>query len=244
METQNDKIQEHVLEKIRSSEVRMRPKFYFSFKIVLLCIVLLGILVISSFLFSFIIFTIRISGHLFLLGFGEKGFQAFFLLFPWKFLFLDLILILVLEWIVKQFRLGYRSPLAYLLCGIFFLTVIFGTLIDLAHVHEALLHKADQRGLPVMGDYYEHLRRPPPDQGVVSGFVEEASGTSFSIESAGMYGTSTMIWKVILPPGVTILGLTKGDEVLVAGDLDGNMIRAYGIKKIEKIPSEATSSMK
>jgi len=247
MEPQKDKIQENVLDKIRSSEVNMRPKFYHNLKVVLLVVVVFAILIISSLLFSFIIFTVKVSGHLFLIGFGERGLVAFFLLFPWKYLLVDILLIIALEWTLKQFRFGYRSPLAYLLAGIFIITVLAGILINALHLHEALLNQADKRDLPFMGDEYEHLRRPPPEQGVVTGVVEDASGTSFTLQSAGMFGTSTMLWEVVLPPGVTIGSLDRGDEVLVAGDVQGNMIKAYGLKKIDPIPEvypAASTTMK
>ena len=113
--SQHDHFKDAVLEKIRKGEVQMRPKAYFILKILLLIITILCILITSSLLISFIFFSIRISGKFFLLDFGVRGVLGFLVHFPWKILMVEVILIILLEWLLKNFKFGYRNSFIHVL---------------------------------------------------------------------------------------------------------------------------------
>ncbi len=67
---ENNNIKLQVLDKIQSGDISMRPKYYFFLKVAAVTLVSFLVLIISSFLVSFVVFSIVQSGRLFLLGFG------------------------------------------------------------------------------------------------------------------------------------------------------------------------------
>lgn len=229
-----DNLKNAILEKIKSGNVKMKPRAYFILQVVLLVIVASLVLASSSIIASYIIFGIRASGHQFLLGFGLRGIWIFFLTFPWLILALDIALVVVFDRLVKQFKFGYRSPLVYLLAATLFLTVGAAFLINMTSFHRQLLLRAEKRQLPVVGNFYENLRRSARDVGVFRGVVVSVSGNSFILKrSDNDKDESADQWKVVAPDGVEMDSILKpGDNVFVAGIINGNEIRAYGIRKL------------
>jgi hypothetical protein len=81
-----------ILQKIKSDDVKMRPRVYFTIKLIILAIISIITLITTVFLFSFVLFSVRASGEMLLLGFGYRGVVIFLSLFPWKTLFLEIVL--------------------------------------------------------------------------------------------------------------------------------------------------------
>lgn len=230
---------DRVLEKIRSGQVHMHPRLYFALKAALLVVVTALVVVTSAVLISFILFSVRVSNHLFLLGFGARGWQVFLFLFPWKILVLDFLLVLALGWLLRHFHFGYRSPLLYVLAGAMVVSVAAGLLLNVTPFHRALLHRADRRQLPWFGGLYENLRRPPPPgQGITRGVVTGINGNEFTLQhddhdTDNDHGT----WTVVAPPGLNLGNYLKvGDHVFVAGPSVNGTIRAEGIQKLPPPP--------
>ncbi len=228
-------LRENVLNKIREGKVHMRPKFYFLLKVIFLVIIAAIIFVTSTLFLSFMLFSIRVSGEFFLLGFGWRGLQSFILLFPWKTFLVFLMLLVVLEKVVKRFKFGYRSPLVYLVVSIIALILAAGIIIGMTSLHTALFRRAKQDHLPVVGDYYRHARQIPREHGVFRGTVTSIDGNTFVIQSDDTDDAQgdDAPKKIMLPPDVQIGDvLSVGDKVFVAGDLQNGVVRAFGIRKI------------
>lgn len=232
----NDRISENVLNKIRAGEVRMQPRIYFTLKMILLVVFAFFALVFSSLIISYILFSIRASGELFLLGFGFKGVGIFFELFPWFYLLIDILLLIVLEWLIKHFKFGYRHSIISLIFGLGLFTIFIALLIDVTPVHNLLLRRAERKQLPVIGSMYDHLRRPPKQDGVCGGRVVSVSGNEFVVEHDAMLDNDTDDRRclVVAPSDVTLSTfLHIGDTVYAAGKLDSNgELHAFGITKV------------
>ena len=226
-------IKESVLEKIKKGDVRMRPKVYFALKIGLLALVALCTLAVSAFLFSYIVFSIHASGRGFLLGFGSRGFFAFFALFPWFSLVADIGLLFLFEWLLHHFKFGYHRPFIYLFLVAASAVVAAGMIMNAASFHHAVFLQNERAGVPVIGPFYEHLRRTPPGGNVFLGQVLSIEGNIFTVRADDHdKDTDDGIRTVEAPPGADVsLYLKPGDEVFVAGDNLGDRIRAYGITK-------------
>lgn len=224
---------EEVLEKIRTGEVRMKPRLYFTCKIVLLVLVTFITLITSAFLISYMIFSLSIGGRMILLGFGWKGVQIFLITFPWALLLAELILLYILELLVKHFRFGYRSPVVYIIGGLFSLSIISGIFINATPIHGFLMERAYQKQLPpVFGGMYDHVRRPPRERGVCRGVVTSIQEHSFTLREDDSDDSERTIFT---PPHIDISTFIKvGDTVFVASDTKGSTTRAYGIRKISK----------
>lgn len=213
----------------------MRSKAYFVLKLLLLITVGVLALLTSSLLISFIIFSVNVSGKMFLLGFGAHGISMFFLLFPWRILVIDVLLMFLLEWLIKRFQFGYRRPFIYLLSCVLAISIVAGLIINATPLHQILLRSTEERHLPVIGIFYEHLRRPTDGRDVVRGIVLTISGNSLTLQADDFDADhDDGIRKVIMPPPIQIPNFIKvGDRIFVAGDLQNDQIFAFGIRKIE-----------
>lgn len=238
---QNKDIKSFVLEKIQSGKINMRPRFYFVLGVVSLIIVSILTLVTSSLLISFIIFSLITSGKLFLFGFGAHGFLMFFALFPWLLLFVEIVFIILLEWLIKKFKFGYRSSLSRLVFVILLISVAISVIIDITPLHSTLLRRAEQRNLPLVGDYYRGIRRPPSAQEIFRGVVSDVGTSSFVLtQRNGDEENPSQAYIINFPAGVPQVVIpTVGDTVFVAGKLmPDNTVQAYGFQKFSSPDTE------
>ncbi|HVV15065.1 MAG TPA: hypothetical protein VHD55_01530 [Candidatus Paceibacterota bacterium] len=231
----HDTMQEAVLRRIRADELSMRPRAYFALKMAAIMLVALAALLISVFIFNFILFGIRINSHDSLLGFGPRGIGAFLYFFPWNLLLIDVGLVLLLQWMLRWFRFGYKTPVLYLLLGILAATAAAAVLIDRGtDFNDRLLHRADRHELYFFGDFFEGARRPMPGSGVCKCTITAIAGSMLTVEDAR--GTTTRQLSILIPAGsprATTTGLAVGDVVFIAGDADeGGVIRAFGVRKL------------
>ena len=117
-------MEDTILKRIRSHDIRVRPRLYFTLQLVALAVVACITLLLSVALFNFIFFTVRISGNGTLLDFGPRGFWAYLIFFPWPLLALDIACVLMLQFLLRKFRFGYHIPVLYLLLVLFAISVV------------------------------------------------------------------------------------------------------------------------
>lgn len=231
---QNDSLRESILAKIKTEHISMRPRLYFTLQVVAVVFVAFLALLLSVFIFNFILFSIRINSHDAFLQFGPRGLTNFLKFFPWPILALDIGLIVLLEWLIRKFRFGYRIPMMYLVGGILLLTVVAGFSIDRGtYLNDRLMDRAEHEGLPgPLGGLYHGARRPPHD-GICRCTVTAINGAEILV--ADFRDGATTTYTVILPNDdlrATTTGLSVGDVVFVAGDKDEDgTIRAFGVRK-------------
>jgi hypothetical protein len=177
-----DSIQNAVLEKVRAGSVRRLPRFYFMLRIIATAAVSILLLVASSLVSSFILFSLHESGEQFLLGFGLQGIKVFLTLFPWTLTLLVAALIFLLEWLLRGFRFGYRIPVLAIFLGILGSSIVLGVFISLTPLHSHLLQYADDDRLPIVGPIYEHIFDAHENHGVSRGVVVATTSNSFVIQ--------------------------------------------------------------
>jgi len=221
---------DNVLERIKSGQIRMRPKFYFILKTIL---AIGGIMLIGGFtlfLISFIAFHLRASGIWYLPGFGPQGFGAYLKLLPWFLIFIGVILILVLEILAKRFALIYRRPIFYSLLAIILIALIGGFLIDKTPLHPGLFLQARQGELPLMAPIYREFGMPRFEN-VHRGIVEELTENGFILRK-----TDQELLTVILFPDTQFpfgKEIKEGDSIVVMGERDDGRVRAFAIRRID-----------
>lgn len=221
-----DHIKATILEKIENGEIAMKSKARFVFKIVVLTMIILATFIISILLTSYIFFSLRISNHEALLGFGTRGIKTFFDVFPWHLLTLEIILITILTLILKHFRFAYQRPILYLSALGLILSIIIGFGVSKLALHEHLLRQYERGTMPGGRYLYERIRIPPNHREVFQGKI-----TSINKHMITIIGKN----------GVHVIEITSsiqrreplnvGDRVVVAGDLVHGTIRAYGIHR-------------
>lgn len=160
-----DKLQEKILQKIREGEVVMRPKLYFTLRAVALVLVTLAVLALSVFICNFIFFTLRLNGHESLLS-RPGGLFLFLRFFPWGLVVLDVALVFLLEWMLRQFKFAYQRPTLYLSLALVAVVLSAGFVIDRGTpFNDRILMRADRGGLPPpFVQIYEGSRRPLPPE--------------------------------------------------------------------------------
>jgi hypothetical protein len=229
--TQNNNLKEQILNKIKSGEVAMRPKAYFVCKVFLLMFVSFLTFIVSVILVSYLLFSIRVGGGIFLLGFGTRGFYEFILIFPWILLLINILLLLILDSLLKRFKFGYNRPMLYLFLVTLTAITFLASLINFTPFHKELMSRAEGQKLPMVGGFYKGLRVSHKGQGIFRGKVASTSVNSFTLERNEYdVGLEDMPIKVFVPPGMDMRDILKvGDQVFIAGDLVNSEIRAYGI---------------
>lgn len=225
-------IKDKILSEIHSGHVAMRPKIYFTLQVMALVFVALATLAVSIFIFNFIVFSIRIQSQDALLGFGPRGWEIFLMSFPWSFLLLDTGLVLVLQWLIRQFRVGYAIPTLYVVGGLFVATTVFGFAVDRTTFNDRV-YERHGRGLPpFVGGLYEGAHRPPPmGSGVCHCTIVSIEGNVITV--ADNRNTTTTLTLILPPndPRATTTGLKIGDTIFIAGDEEDGTIRVFGIRR-------------
>jgi hypothetical protein len=218
-----------VLEKIRAHQVTMRPRVYFTLKTVAFAAVALLALLLSVSIGCFILFTLRTSYETSLLGFGPSGLFIFLRLFPWPLLILDIACIILLEWMLRKFRFGYRSPLLYLLFGILVVILSVSGVLDNDHVSDFVLRGAHDRGVPIVGDFYDQGRRPPPPgSGACPCVVLAIDGNTLTMQE-DVPGETEREVMVVLPDNQATSSIRVGDHLFVVGNFEDGVLHAFGI---------------
>jgi len=227
---QQKSIKERVLEKIKSNRIKMRPRFYFVLKTVLLAVGFFVAGALVLFLISFISFHLRASGVWYLPSFGFRGLGIYLRLMPWFLILAGLILILILEILAKRFSFVWRRPIIYSLLTIILIALIGGFIIERTPFHQGLFFQARQGKLPFAGPVYRSFGMPRFHD-VQRGVVEEVIENGFKIRTFD-YQLLTVVLaeETQFPFGKEI---EKGDTVVVMGEREDDTVRAFGVRKID-----------
>ncbi|MFA5996868.1 MAG: hypothetical protein WC791_00055 [Candidatus Paceibacterota bacterium] len=233
-ETKQSSIKDAILHKIHTKELSMRPKLYFTIKVVSTAVLSLAVLLISVFIINFILFSIRINSHEMLLSFGPRGWGAFFHFFPWGLLILDIALIFILERLVRHFRFGYKIPVLYLLLGLLASIGLLGFAIDRGtDMNERMLRRSDagrQHSQPF--DIYRGVRHPiGPGSALCLCKVKSIVDGAIVVRDTRSTTTLTLVLDD-KAPYATSTGIVVGDTVFVAGEMKGGVVNVFGIKKV------------
>ena len=217
-----------VLEQIRTDKISMHSKAYYYAKVglaILLALVFFGV---SMLVFYYIVFLLRASGRSLLVGFGSRGFLFYLEAFPWWILAVDVLLVIMLERLVRQFKFAYRSPALYVLAGLLAVSALAGY--GLAHTR--LGGDRPNGGQQSAGIFNDARRAPLPERGVCRCTITAIDGAQLSVVDTE---NGDLPLTVVLPADdahVHSQGLQVGDKVFIAGDLRGGILYAFGLHRV------------
>jgi hypothetical protein len=225
---------ETLLAKIQAGEIVMRPRAYFYARGSALVAASVAAFFVSVLLASFIAFMIRVSGEGHLLRFGGRGLGAFVMFFPWGWFFLDIILLLIVQRLLRTFSFGYRTPVVWLVGGVAVVALVVGFAIDAARVHDRVFERIEHSDIPFVGDIYRFAHKPPPPgRGVCRCVVESIVGDTIVVRNDDPRA-ATSTFAIVLPPGAPATSTLKvGDRIFVAGDKGPREFRAYGFNRMD-----------
>src|SRR5258708_15496816 len=233
-EPQKKSFKERVFADIAMKDVKVYSKAHFVARMTLLVVVAALALVVSVFLVNYVFFSLRISGRSSLLNFGARGIYPLLIFFPWTVLLIDIALLILVEWLLKKFRFGYRSPTIYLLLALVAATMSAGYFIDRGTgFNEVLLRQADEHHLGPFDDFYTNARRaPPPGSGFCKCTITAINGNVITALDIDVNSSTTLT--ILLPPDYTdVSSLKVGELIFVAGAVSAtDTIQAFGIRPI------------
>ena len=231
-------IRDAVLEKIHKGQARMRPKWHFILKTVLLFIGLVIVLLAFLYLASFTIFILHQTGVWFLPIFGLRGIRAFLFSLPWFLILLGIVFTVVLELLVRHYSFAYRKPFLYSLAVIIVFITITSFAISKTALHQNFSARAKGERLPFAGKLYRDYGSMKNNPDVHPGMIIEITAEGFLMDHM-RDGTTTVI--VVLETRFPLgMDFEKGDRVVVLGERKNETIQAFGIRRIdenEKRPS-------
>jgi len=228
MNKQNQKsISEVVFEKIKTGEVKMKPKIYFILKTILIVLGVIVLVLFILYLISFILFTLRASGTWFLPGFGFSGMRVFLGSIPWVLILIAIVLIVALEVFAKRFAFVYRKPIFYSMVCIIIFVLLGSFIIDKTQFHSNLFWRAQGGGLPIMGKLYRDFN-VTKFKDVHRGVIVEMIDQGFFLEKA-----DGQILNIIIIPKTRFISGEAGDDVIVMGTRDNGTVRAFGVRKVD-----------
>jgi len=223
-------ISKAVLEKIKTGQVKMRPKIHFILKTALIT---LGAIVAALFLLyiiSFIAFALRVSGIIFTPGIGYRGFGPFLFALPWLLISVALALVLILEFLVRKFSFAYRKPILYSLLVIFFVVMLGSFVVAQTDFHSRFLDQAERNELPLMGGFYKDYGNPKHGN-INIGVIYEKVDNGFNMETRRGEDLSVMF-----SPDTSFVSdddIKENDTVVVVGYKKDNIIQAVGVREVD-----------
>jgi len=222
-------IKDSVIAAIESGKVKMRPKWHFVARAILFTVGIIFLLLTLLFLASFIVYVLRQNGVWFAPAFGLRGVGVFVRSLPWLLIAVAALFIVALEALVRHYSFGYRKPLLYSSLAMIFLAVIGGIAIAKTPLHSGLFNQAQQNNLPVAGTLYRVYGMHPEDS-VAEGIVMELKDDGFTMQDhLSEMLTVQMSDDTRFPYGT---GFMEGDRVMVIGEREDNVIKAFGVRKI------------
>ena len=227
-----------LLEKITSNEIQAHSKNYFRLRLALLIVLIAAVLLVSIFLLSFIMFDIRASGKISLIGFAGHGINLFLELFPWTLLVIDLILIIITSFIARTFRFGYKTPAVYMLLIVLGIIALLGTIVDReTPLHTMLLESANNHTLPVFEHMYKKVRHAPPSKdGIYRGIISMIKDDSITVNIESETDETVSEYKVLIKDAEIKDKIKLGDNIFIAGEIVNGDIHARVIEIAPHIP--------
>lgn len=206
----------------------MRPRWQFVLFGLLWGVGALLVLIVTLYLASLAVFTLRASGAWLAPVLGARGWYDIFRAAPLYIIVLIAIFALLLNIVVRHFAFAYRRPLILSLGVVLLVTFAGGILVGVTPFHRELHRQF--RGGP-LGFPYERPMRPSLPDDVFRGLVVSRQGDTIQIrDREGATSTIFITPTTRLPFGEDF---APGDMIVVIGDKATDTVKAYGIIEAE-----------
>jgi len=220
-------IRDRVLTAIKNGQVKMRPKWHFILKAILMAVGGIILILCILYLASFIFFVLRQTGVIFVPIFGFRGWYAFLVSIPWLLVLLLLIFIILLEILARHYSFAYRQPLLYFAIAVLLFAIIGGYIVATTHFHDRMFRYSQRHKLPFAGQMYRGYGEQR-FKNIHRGIITEITRDGFIMENRRGETLTIIITRLTrLPLGADF---SKGDMVVVFGDRENKTVRAIGIR--------------
>lgn len=231
MENQKQ-LRENILTRIQKGQAKMTPRWHFILKTSLFLFGFILIFLCALYLLSFTLFVLDKSQLWFVPQFGAHGVFIFFRSLPWLLIFVVLLFLIVLQILARRYSFSYQRPLLFSVLGILVLVIIGSSVIQKLRFHEGVSIYSRMHKLPFAGPMYERFELGE-EQSIYPGVIIEIRDPNFSIKSRRQEILQVEVTdETRFPAGKKFL---VGDEVLVLGEREDDIIEAYGVRPIPRI---------
>ena len=161
-----------ILKIIEEKKIAMKPKWYFVLRAALAVTGVLGLLVATLFVTSFVVFTMMHNGIARIPLDSAFGWMLVARNAPWMLIVIAVIFMILLEILVRRYSFSYKRPLTYTATGIVLLCALGSFLLVKTPFHDGLMQEAREHRLRMGGPLY----RAYPLQkisGMRSGVIEK-----------------------------------------------------------------------
>lgn len=218
-------IQSAILSRIQTGSVAMRPKWQFALQSLLALVGGLWVLLLLTFLASFVFFVLYQTGLDSSLALGPRGIRVFFTSLPWVLVALGVVFIVVLEILMRRYTLAYRQPLLYSVLGILVVVLLGSATIGATDFHESLLSEARAQRLPLAGGLYRTFVTDP--EGIHAGTIATVEEDGFTLQT--LRGDTLRI-RMTPETRPTARPIRVGARAVVLGDAVEGVVRAEAVR--------------
>lgn len=239
MENQKQ-LRENILTRIQKGQAKMTPRWHFILKTSLFLFGFILIFLCALYLLSFTLFVLDKSQLWFVPQFGAHGVFIFFRSLPWLLIFVVLLFLIVLQILARRYSFSYQRPLLFSVLGILVLVIIGSSVIQKLRFHEGVSIYSRMHKLPFAGPMYERFELGE-EQSIYPGVIIEIRDPNFSIKSRRQEILQVEVTdETRFPAGKKFL---VGDEVLVLGEREDDIIEAYGVRPIPRMRGRMMQSL-
>ena len=145
-----------IMSLIKKGQVKIKPKWYFILGSFAITGGLLGLIILSIFLVSLIIFSLRTHGPM-----GAMRYEQLFSNFPWWALIIAVVGISLSTWLFKKQDFSYKKNFTLIIFSLIAAIMLTGWLVDYLELDNLWMKRGPMQGL-----YQQynggHLRKSPP----------------------------------------------------------------------------------
>ncbi len=225
-----NELKEKLLNRIKTGEVAMRPRWHFVLKAVLAVTGILLLAIALLYLVSFMLFALRETGVVFAPAFGLRGLLFFVTASPLLLVGLVIVFVTTLEILVRKYAFGYRNSLLYSLMALILVVLLGSFAIMQTPMHDRIADLNRSGHIPMVGELYERYSEKRPE-GLYVGTVMEIddSGDEWQLETKDGVVEVELTKQTRLPRGKDVV---VGDKVMILAqpDRDNDELTAIGVR--------------
>lgn len=140
-------LEDVVMQKIKSGQVKMRPKIYFVAWSIFMGAGLVSVIVLAAFFVNIVSFKLRTLGSFGYLWFGQYGIRPFLYTFPWVALLIVIFGLVIGISLLKRYDISYKKSFVGLILGLTLIVLAAGWIMDLTGINERFQHIGHMRGV-------------------------------------------------------------------------------------------------
>lgn len=225
-------ISQKILEKIKTGQVKMTPKIFFTLKTVSQRGFLAILLAVAMIILSLMVYLAKQPISAQFIGSSNSAFSSFLADFPFGWLLSAWLLVVIATYILRKYSLAYRQRFYRTLAPIAIVVILVGGALTFSGFHEGLAAKASEFDLGLLKSVYRQaLSCDFNSEHLLIGRVISIDKENKTAKVIGVgHLSATIKWfsdtKIINAPKV-------GDIFGAAGYLENDIFYAQGIRKVE-----------